>query len=211
MTQSETERPPFKLLGGWPCLDFVNTVNWDKQDGAAERFFEYADLVQWNQFTQNLTGEETAALLQEADQYPERAATVFAQAMRLRAALHRLFTAVAAGQSPAPKDVDILNDVLAEAMANARLMPTGNYFAWGWREQTISPNRVLWPVARSAAELLTSDKLERVGKCAGDSCGWLFLDTSRNHSRRWCEMKHCGNQAKARRHYRQKRTVIADN
>ncbi|MCB0153982.1 MAG: CGNR zinc finger domain-containing protein, partial [Anaerolineae bacterium] len=58
----------------------------------------------------------------------------------------------------------------------------------------------------SAAELLTSDRLNRVGQCAGESCGWLFLDTTRNHSRRWCEMEHCGNRAKAKRHYRRRTT-----
>jgi predicted RNA-binding Zn ribbon-like protein len=66
---------------------------------------------------------------------------------------------------------------------------------------------MLWPVARSAADLLTSaEELARVGQCADDrGCGWLFFDTSRNHSRRWCAMKDCGNRAKARRHYRRQR------
>lgn len=63
----------------------------------------------------------------------------------------------------------------------------------------------MWPIAWSITELLLSDKLSRVGQCAAENCGWLFLDTTRNHSRRWCEMEHCGNRAKAKRHYRRRR------
>ncbi|HSH12932.1 MAG TPA: CGNR zinc finger domain-containing protein, partial [Desulfurivibrionaceae bacterium] len=95
----------------------------------------------------------------------------------------------------------------AATLAQARLVPGEDHFEWGWSDAG-GLRRLLWPIVRSAAELLTSEKLERVGQCAGDSCGWLFLDTSRNRSRRWCEMEHCGNRAKARRHYRrQKRTA----
>jgi predicted RNA-binding Zn ribbon-like protein len=64
---------------------------------------------------------------------------------------------------------------------------------------------MLWPVVRDAADLLTSKELNRVGRCADERCGWLFVDTSRNRSRRWCSMESCGNRAKARRHYRKSR------
>src|ERR671930_579256 len=75
-----------------------------------------------------------------------------------------------------------------------------NGFAW-------VADDVLAPVVWSAAELLTSGPLERVRECPGDdTCGWLFLDTSRNGSRRWCDMRTCGNRAKARRYYRRAST-----
>ena len=70
----------------------------------------------------------------------------------------------------------------------------------------MTPERVLWPVVWSAANLLTSRILERVGQCADDrGCGWLFMDLSRNRSRRWCDMKDCGNRDKVRRYYARKR------
>ncbi|HYR09186.1 MAG TPA: CGNR zinc finger domain-containing protein, partial [Longimicrobium sp.] len=81
-----------------------------------------------------------------------------------------------------------------------RVRAEGGEFAWGW-EEGAELDRVLWPVVRDAAELLVSGDLRRVGKCCGDNCDWLYLDTSRNRSRRWCDMQSCGNRAKARRHY----------
>lgn len=74
-------------------------------------------------------------------------------------------------------------------------------FVWGWDDAAPALDRPLWPVARSLAELLTSDELPRVRECAADNCAWLFIDTSKNRSRRWCDMAVCGNRAKARRHY----------
>jgi len=85
------------------------------------------------------------------------------------------------------------------------LEPGGAGFSGSWPAADYL-DRPLWPVARAAADLLQSEQLERVGECADDrGCGYLFLDTSRNHSRRWCSMESCGNRAKARSHDRRTR------
>jgi predicted RNA-binding Zn ribbon-like protein len=75
---------------------------------------------------------------------------------------------------------------------------TGN-FVWEWRDHDFPADRVLWSVTQSAADLLTQGDLTRVRQCEGHDCGWIFEDTSRNRSRRWCEMRDCGNIAKVRR------------
>jgi predicted RNA-binding Zn ribbon-like protein len=201
------ERPPFKAVGGWLCLDFVNSVNWDSPERAAERFFDYTDLVRWGQFAAALTEAEAQQLLRAAAGRPGEAAAVYEQALALRATIHRIFAAVANGSSPAAGDLAALNAALAEALAHARLVASGSGFTWSWAGAPESLARPLWLVVGSAAALLTSEQLARVGQCAGESCGWLFLDTSRNRSRRWCEMEHCGNRAKARRHYRRKQAA----
>ena len=202
-----TSKPPFKTVGGWLCLDFVDSVNWDTETREAERFFGYADLVRWGLFAKTLTDREVEKLLWEAERHPEEAAVVYNQALDLRATLHRIFSAIASGALPAETDLAALNAALSNVLANSCLIPTEDGFAWVWGGDQDTLGRVLWSIVRSAADLLTSDKLDRVGKCAGDSCGWLFLDTSRNRSRRWCEMEHCGNRAKARRHYGRKRAA----
>lgn len=202
-----TSKPPFKTVGGWLCLDFVDSVNWDTETHEAERFFEYADLVRWGQFTKTLTSEEAKQLFQAAIRRPEEAAVIYSQALDLRATLHRIFSAIASGTLPEESDLTALNAALSRVLANSCLARTEDGFAWVWSGDQNALGRVLWPIVRSAAELLTSDKLDRLGKCAGESCGWLFLDTSRNRSRRWCEMAHCGNRAKARRHYGRKRAA----
>jgi predicted RNA-binding Zn ribbon-like protein len=87
------------------------------------------------------------------------------------------------------------------------VLPTQPGFAWTWPdEEELDLARLLWPVARSAAELLTSPDRQLVRECLGDNCGWLFLDTSKNHRRTWCSMQGCGNRAKARRHYARRTT-----
>ncbi|MBN1859137.1 CGNR zinc finger domain-containing protein [Candidatus Bipolaricaulota bacterium] len=78
-------------------------------------------------------------------------------------------------------------------------------FQWGWSDAEDQLEWPVWILARSAADLLTSDERDRVRRCAGPDCGWLFVDISRNHSRRWCDMADCGNRAKARRSYARKR------
>jgi predicted RNA-binding Zn ribbon-like protein len=82
-------------------------------------------------------------------------------------------------------------------------------FAWTWAEPASRLDAPLWPLVRQAAELLVGADLKRVRECAASDCRWLFLDTSKNHSRRWCDMKSCGNRAKVRRFYRRKREVQA--
>jgi len=203
------ERAPFKLLGGRLCLDFVDTVNWDSPRRARERFYSFADLVDWAQFMEQVSDSQAERLRGAAARRPAEAKTIYRQAIDLRATLHRIFGAVAAGQPPDSDDLAGLNAALAAAMPHLRLRPGADHFEWGWSDELLL-DRVLWPVVRSAAELLTSKELDRVGQCAGESCGWLFLDTSRNRSRRWCEMEHCGNRAKARRHYRRHKQAAQD-
>src|SRR5579884_2172286 len=104
-------------------------------------------------------------------------------------------------ETPARDDLKLLNMRLSEAMAQARIVPDTQGYKWDWVRDEQALDRILWPVVRSAADLLTSEKLPDVRACAAEDCRWLFLDISKNHSRRWCDMQTCGNQAKARRHY----------
>jgi predicted RNA-binding Zn ribbon-like protein len=94
----------------------------------------------------------------------------------------------------------VLNEELASAMARSQVVPTDEGFTWLWAQGGKALDCMLWPIARSAADLLTDGPLDSVRVCEGRGCGWMFLDTSRNRTRRWCDMKICGNRAKARRH-----------
>src|SRR5581483_5720104 len=101
--------------------------------------------------------------------------------------------------------VEAINAALADALPHLRVAPRGGGFAWELLPDGGSLVAPLRPIARSAGELMTADALARVRECDGASCTWLFLDESRNRSRRWCSMESCGNRAKARRHYRKRR------
>jgi predicted RNA-binding Zn ribbon-like protein len=189
-----------KLLGGRLCLDFVNTV--DTQDTRIdEKLNAYADLVWWSLRVEMMDEPSAASLFAAADADPACAADVLSRARELRDALYRLFTAARPDAAADEADLAVLNRELASAMAHLRVRAEGGEFVWNLEEGT-QLERVLWPVVRDAAELLVSGDLRRVGRCCGENCDWLYMDTSRNRSRRWCDMQSCGNRAKARRHYR---------
>lgn len=189
-----------KLLGGRLCLDFVNTVG-TQDTRIDEKLTTYADLVWWSLRVGMMDEPAAASLFAAADADPARAADVFARALELRDALYRLFTAAHTDDAADDADLAVLNRELSSAMGHLRVQAEDREFAWTL-EEGAQLERVLWPVVRDAAELLVSGDLRRVGRCCGENCDWLYMDTSRNRSRRWCDMQSCGNRAKARRHYR---------
>jgi predicted RNA-binding Zn ribbon-like protein len=116
---------------------------------------------------------------------------------RFRATLRRLLSAEATGVGADPKDLELLNRVLARAGSRRGLVSTVRGYGWGWLHENETFERLVWPVAFSAARLLEGADLERLKSCGG--CGRLFLDASPNRSRRWCDMQTCGNRAKVAR------------
>jgi predicted RNA-binding Zn ribbon-like protein len=200
--------PAFELSGGALGLDFANTWS-DRGRPETEKLRGYADLLAFALQTGQLTAGEASRLGEWAERHPGEAATAFARCRELRESLYRIFSAVAARRAPPVADLERLNAALPEALARLRVERRGAGFIWTWRapEAPAEPlNAPLWPLLRSAAELLTADERQQVRECAGSDCTWLFLDRSRNRSRRWCEMKTCGNRAKARRHYHRLRS-----
>lgn len=183
------------------CLDFSNTLDWRSSDHPGESINGYADVVNWARGAGLVSDREARQLLREAAARPAEASAVVKQAVLIREAIYRVFSALAAGGKPKKADLDLLNEALAKAMAHSRIVQTSEGFIWGWEGGAAALDRLLWPVMRSAAELLNSSQLAQVRECAGEGCGWLLLDVSRNQLRRWCDMKSCGNRAKARRHY----------
>jgi len=203
----ESERR-FEISGGAACLDFTNTLS-DRPQQAIERLPTYADLASWGRQAGVLDAAQAKALAADAGERPAAAVRVLARAVALREALYRLFSALAAGRAPEDGAVARLNAELPAALARRRLAPRDDVgFVWRWDEAAAADLAFpLAPVVVSAVELLTSqDDLPRLRECDADTCGWLFLDRSRNRSRRWCDMAVCGNRAKARRHYERQAT-----
>jgi predicted RNA-binding Zn ribbon-like protein len=191
------------------CLAFANTVHWHASEHPLEMVRSYEELLAWEEKAGLLAAPEIAQLAGLAAAQPEAADKVWQRAASLREACYRMFVAQIGGEMPAPSDLVLLNAELAAALAHAELQPGAAGFGWGWASAP-RLERVLWPIVRSAATLLTdSALLERVGQCADDrGCGWLFLDLSKNRSRRWCDINDCGNRAKQRRHNARRRAGI---
>ncbi len=201
-----------RLVGGDRCLDFVNTVGGRQPAGSAftsvvhdDKLSGYADLVAWAQHAGVIARTQARALERLAQRRAADAARVLARAIRLREALHRVLRACMAGVRSDRGDLELLNDELSAARGRERLTPGAGGFRWEGPGAGKELDSLLWPIRDAAAALLTSGHLARLRQCGGDGCGWLFLDRSRNGSRRWCTMKDCGNVAKVRRFRRKRR------
>lgn len=199
-----------KFLGGRLVLDFANTISGRGSATERDHLVDYADLVAWAARA-NLVDERVGQSLMDkaARRGPEAERTV-TRARELRDATHRVFVDVAHGRTASPTDLAVVYAALARAVEHGSIVQTGDGFVWRWQDGAEALDSMLWPIARSAAELLTGTELPRVRECGGERCGWLFLDQTKNRTRRWCEMKVCGNRAKARRHYHRHRHSSSD-
>lgn len=193
----------FDLSGGRLCLDFANTVSHRHDpERLAEHLKDFADLVSFAEQTKILSPREARAQRLRAGNQAGEARHSCAKAMRLRELLFRIFSAIAARRTAAPDDLEFLNDYARKALAHREVVKSDGAYQWQWNSAGREAlDRVLWPIVQSAVELLTSDDLAALRLCDASDCDWLFLDNSRNRSRRWCDMKSCGNRQKARRHY----------
>lgn len=194
------------LLGERLCLDFVNTVSWRGRESSKDYFETYSDLLLWSRYVAILSEKDFHALHTKAETYPAEAEQTRKKAIDLREAMYALFSA-RAERSESPKDdLSTFNDFLSKTMCHSRIIQTDKGFIWNTDGDKKSLDWILNPVIRSAAELLISSEIGKVKICGDDECGWIFLDSSRNQSRRWCDMKDCGNRAKARRFYKKKKS-----
>jgi predicted RNA-binding Zn ribbon-like protein len=194
-----------KLLGTWLCLDFANTSDWRGREVPEEKLNSYRDLLVWSERAGIIDGPEALRLEALAQARGAEAGEALGEAVRFREALYRLFAAIAEGRKPAKGDLSLLNHWLSEGAASKRIAAAGEGYRWEFDPAPGSLQWLLHPVAHSAAELLLSPALGRLKKCGDAECGWLFIDRSKNRSRRWCDMRDCGNRAKARRHYQRAR------
>jgi len=186
------------VLGGALCLDFINTIDPRLEPPREDFLPTFEALIDWSAFVGAADPAEAAALAADAGRAPGQAARVHGRAIELREALFELLRPPRrTGQRSAA--LAVVNEELRRALAEAELTPAASHYRLASRPST-ELDRVLWPIARSAAQLLTSAEIDRVRECDGRGCGWLFRDTSKAGRRRWCSMAICGNRAKARRH-----------
>lgn len=187
----------FDFCGGHLAIDFTNTVG-DRGSDRDDHLNTFGDIVAWAEARGVVTKAAASAIRQQAVADPDGAKRAWRSAVALREALYNVIAAASEGRKARPADLEIVNRHVAETFRGAELAPAGGRFALATRSDAwLDP--IIRPVMRAAVDLLTSDAVTRVGRCADDSCAWLFLDTTRNKTRRWCDMKLCGNRNKVRR------------
>ena len=182
------------------CLDFTDMVDWRTSGHAHDTLDSYEALLEWSGKKGLLDQKQVNALGRATGK--EDFARVLAEAVRLREAIYRIFSAIAHKNRAPPKDLAILNEYLAKSLSRMVVKETGEGYEWGLSCDT-TPEMMLYQIAESAAVLLTSKDLSRVRECANEEegCGSLFLDCSKSQTRRWCSMESCGNRAKSRAFY----------
>jgi predicted RNA-binding Zn ribbon-like protein len=196
------------MIAGAICLDFVNTLGGLRGARTEEQLRTYADLLNWSHQAGILSAGTADRLLGVAQ--GDEADVVMARAVALREALYGIFTRLLDGAEPTRADIEVLNTELSRSLAHMALAYTPEEgFAWRWIGEESALDGMLWPVTRSAADLLLLADVQSLRQCDSPTCGWLFLDLTKNHSRRWCDMRGCGNRAKVQRHRARKRSDLA--
>lgn len=190
------------VWGGRLCLAVVNSLQWRRSDAPDDTLDSYGRLVDLAAASGWL--EDPESLRVAAKREPVPADLVLARAVDLREHLYQIFSAVAASETPSGVAMSRLNDTFGQALSQLVLKPLDGGAGLGWRS-SVDANLPLWLMAVSAADLLTSDQQDRIKQCPGERCGWIFLDATRNRSRRWCEDATCGNRERARRYYQRHR------
>jgi len=179
-------------------LAFVNTLSGRPTESPSERLVSYDALVDWAREQHLVSAAAGDRLLTEARRHPQQAASVLARAREFREALNALAVAIEHDRQPAPAVLATIGGGLAEAYAHGRLVPHEGRLQWiASAEDDL--DRILWEIGRATGRLVGSPRLGKVRSCAAPDCGWWFLDDTKNHSRRWCDMKLCGNREKIRR------------
>ena len=197
---------PFKFVAGDPALDLVNTVDWTSRGPVEDRLTDYDRLTRWAEGAGVLLPRLGADFRALANDRPRDAETAMREATQLRWVLRQIFIAVAHEEPIARLPaVGELNAALSRALAQLQVVsvPSGEgegpAMQWSWRDAGNRLDSIMWPIVRSAADLLVSDEAGRVRECGGPECGWMYVDRSRNGLRRWCEMESCGTREKSRR------------
>jgi predicted RNA-binding Zn ribbon-like protein len=196
----------FDLAGGHPALDLVNSLdNRFRADGPNEMLASYGDLLRFARETGVLQPRQVDALDQVAA--GEASSNALHAVHELREAAANVFYALVAQKTPPPGDIRTLEHCFRTTHQHRELCwqaPSHSSTAhanitWQWRGAESDPLLPLWTLSQAVEELLLSDQVTQIKTCDVDTCRWLFLDTSKNHTRRWCNMKVCGNRMKARR------------
>jgi predicted RNA-binding Zn ribbon-like protein len=187
------------LIGGELALDFANTSSGRGSSNPKNHLQRASHVALWAAHARVLSRDDANWLAAAVENDAALGARLLRKALALRTDVYELGAALAAGGPTAPERIESLTKSHTRALARGRLTPIEGNFAWVWSTREAPIEAILGPISLSALTLLQQADLTRVKQCHGYECGWLFFDTTKNRSRRWCEMEVCGNRAKQKR------------
>jgi predicted RNA-binding Zn ribbon-like protein len=187
----------FQLVGGHVALDFANTLDYRfAPDRTVDFLATYDDLLEFALQSRMVRPSQARKLAQSPKAVARRA---LKDAIELREVLDPLFRSVVLKERPSEKSLQTFNRFLAETRDHECLGWKDFEFIRRYGDPSEHPHSPIWLLVDAALELLTSPNRVNMRECQEPSCRWLFLDQSKNHSRRWCDMQLCGNRTKIRR------------
>ncbi len=196
----------FQLIAGHVALDFANSLDYRyDRERLIDLLPTYERFLAFALQSGIITKEQMRSLLATTGESDAR--RTLERALELRETLYSLFLSVVNGKKPSPQVTQRLNQFLSGARVVDRVHWQDGRFVRNCSELEGTPDGPLWPILTAAIDLLTSPDSGRIHECGETTCRWLFLDMSRNHSRRWCDMRICGNRAKAQRFYSRARVA----
>jgi predicted RNA-binding Zn ribbon-like protein len=188
-----------ELIGGHVALDFVNTLGGSPDRADDEYLFAYPDLLTWLARVGLLPSDRHRDTGRAAEEAPGEAARVLDDVRRLRGSVDHILRCRRSGEKADDRHLDLVRSAYADAAGHATLAEHATSYRLSWHTAgTESLRWPLWVIAAACLDLLADAPLELLGRC--EHCRWMFLDHSRNHSRRWCSMNSCGAIIKMRRH-----------
>lgn len=197
----------FQLVGGHPATDFINTLDWRfRESGAEELLKRFTDLVRFMMQSKLISPVQGRRLVNTVDD--RSAERTLKTARMLRESLADFFYARLDGRQPSSHCISRLQEYFQDARAHQKLVWKKGRVEWTWNEED-KANLPVHMLSSRASDLIMSTHLADIRACCNPECQWIFVDVSKNHTRRWCSMKICGNRMKARRFYAQKKLATS--
>lgn len=194
----KTMTDEFQLVAGHLALDFANTLDYRYDPKRrVELLRDYEHLLEFAGQSGVITRRQVRQRLLRTSR-PEAMLTL-KRAIEVREALNRLFRSIVAGEPPRRSCLQALNHFLAATRVSETISWRQSEFVRSYSDLASQPDAPIWPIVDAAANLLASPERTHIRECSDPSCRWLFLDHSKNHSRRWCDMRICGNRSKVQR------------
>ena len=178
------------------ALNFANTESGRGGEHHLNHLKSAADVLTWARHADVITdsaAQQGHGLVKEKKALAER---IFQGAVSLRSAIYDINAAFVAGREPGEISLKALIAEHCETLRGAKLLQQGSRYDWSWNPDDDLAAAILGPIAEAAIGLLTRQEKSRIKQCRGMHCGWLFLDTTKNNSRCWCDMRVCGNRSK---------------
>jgi predicted RNA-binding Zn ribbon-like protein len=184
----------FELIGGHPVLDLVNTLSWrGDPTRRIDRVPDFEALLAWSTRAGLMSAAELGRVGAAARLAHGRGARALADTRRLRERLREALTSTEPRRQQA---IQLLWPQLTAALRHVR--PEG--LPLQLTIELHEPDDLTRKLALLALQFLTSEDVRLVNVCADRDCGWVFLDRSRNRTRRWCSSGDCGNRNRVRRY-----------